>query len=402
MEFKELGIIEPILKSIAEENFSEPTEIQAKTIPLVMEGKDVIGGSATGSGKTLAFSSGIIANTQRGKGIQALVLTPTRELAEQVSSSIKKFSKFKTLNITEVFGGVSIDNQIMKLRRTDVVVGTPGRILDHMSRDTIDLSGVNTLVLDEADRMFDMGFRDDVEKIIRGCPKERQTLLFSATISSEIQEIAEGHMKNPVNINAESYVDPSKLNQVYYNVQGTLKFSLLVHFLKEQKEGLSMIFCNSRKTVDFVTANLSLNGVNAHALHGGYTQAKRSKVLNDFHEKTAKVLVCTDVAARGLDIKGVTHIYNYDIPKTHKEYIHRVGRTARAGEGGRAINLLSTRDYESFDRVLHENREMKIEQAEVPFVKRVAMQRTEENRNFDRPRHNNYSSNRFSGRGRRR
>ena len=210
-KFNELGIIEPILKSIEEENFDEPTDIQAKTIPLILDEKDVIAGSATGSGKTLAFATGIIQNCEPGKGIQALVMTPTRELAEQVSMVIKKFSKFKDLHVVEVFGGVSINPQIMELRRADIVVGTPGRILDHVARKTIILNKVEILVLDEADRMFDMGFIIDVEKIIRQCPQKRQTLLFSATINEGVVKIAKKHMHNPEKVSAGSYVDPKKL-----------------------------------------------------------------------------------------------------------------------------------------------------------------------------------------------
>ena len=233
-QFRKLGISESILKVIAEEHFTEPSEIQQKSIPLILSGKDVIGGAATGSGKTLAFGSGVIANCERGKGLQALILTPTRELSEQVSKSLAKFSRYKQLNILPVYGGVGIGPQIQYLPRADVVVGTPGRILDHLERRTIDLRAVKMLVLDEADQMLDMGFIEDVEKIIRVCPRERQTLLFSATINRDVEHLARKHMKSPVSVSAIQYVDESKLRQVYYDVEDPLKFSLIAHLLKQE------------------------------------------------------------------------------------------------------------------------------------------------------------------------
>ena len=228
-KFKQLGIREEILKVIEEEHFDQPTEIQEKSIPLILQGRDIIGGSATGSGKTLAFSCGIITACEKGKGIQAIVLTPTRELAEQVTASMKKFSKYKRLVITPIYGGVSINPQIQNLNFSDVVVGTPGRVLDHLQRGTMDLSKVKVAVLDEADRMLDMGFIEDVEKIISQCPRKRQTLLYSATISTDIHRLAEDYLNNPVKIAVESYVDPSLLRQVYYEIPMNLKFSLLVY-----------------------------------------------------------------------------------------------------------------------------------------------------------------------------
>jgi len=370
MLFKKLGIIEPILKVIEEEKFEEPSEIQAKTIPLVNEGKDVIAGSATGSGKTLAFGSGIIQNSVKGKGIQALILTPTRELAEQVSKEMKKFSKNKPLNVLAIYGGVSINPQIDDLPRTDVVVGTPGRILDHLQRRTMDLSKVKTLVLDEADTMLDMGFIEDVEQIMKQCPEDKQTLLFSATITQDVVYLSQKYMVDPVKISAEVHVDASKLSQVYYDIDKGMKFSLLVHLLKEERTGLVMVFCNSRRNVDFVTNNLKYNDVDAEAIHGGFTQAKRSKTMERFHGKKAHVLVCTDVAARGLDIKGVSHVYNYDLPNDSKNYVHRIGRTARAGKEGAAINLVCDFDHDNFSRVLRDN-DVNVEKAERPFIEKV-------------------------------
>lgn len=367
--FEELGIAEPILKSIREHGFSAPTYIQEKSISPIIEGKDVVGKSETGSGKTLAFGCGIIQNTTKGEGIRALVLTPTRELAEQVKDSLEAFSRHKKLKIVTVYGGVAINPQMDALKKADIVVATPGRMLDHMSRGTIDLSNVSMLVLDEADRMVDMGFIYDVKQIISACPKDRQTLLFSATLSREIKEIEQKYMRNPIRISAGDSVDPKKLTQEYYNVQQGMKFSLLMHLLKSEKSGLSMVFCNTKTGVDFVAKNLKKNGIDAVAIHGGFTQAKRSQTMQQFQGNKADVLVCTDVAARGLDIQGVTHIYNYDLPSNPKEYIHRIGRTARAGEAGKAIIILTDKDHDSMNRILSEN-DIKITKKEKPYIER--------------------------------
>jgi len=375
-EFKELGVSEPILKTLKEQNIETPTEIQEKAIPLVLEGKDIIAGSATGSGKTLVFGCSIIQHTEQNKGIQALVLTPTRELAEQVKRALIKFSKQSPLKIIDIYGGVSINPQIDNLRYAEVVVGTPGRILDHMERGTIDLSKVKTLVLDEADRMLDMGFIDDVRKIISQCGKERQTLLFSATVYPELVDLSKHYMNNPIKVAAETYVDPSKLKQVYYDLKRNLKIALLVHLLKNERTGLVMVFCNTRRFVDFVSKNLKANGVEAQAIHGGFTQARRSKTLDQFHSKKTQVLVCTDVAARGLDIPHVSHIYNYDLPKDSKEYIHRIGRTARAGKEGKVVNLLSEEDHDNFSRVLRDN-DIEVKREEMPAVERVLITKME-------------------------
>ncbi len=380
--FKELGIIEPILKVIREEGFKRPSEIQEKAIELVIAKRDVVGGSATGSGKTLVFGVGIIQSCERGKGTQALILTPTRELAEQIKKELRKFSKYKKLRITAIYGGVSINPQIRNLASADVVVGTPGRILDHIQRGTIGLNQIKVLVLDEADRMLDMGFIEDVDYIIQKCPKRRQTLLFSATIPRDIARLAKNHMRNPVKVSVVSYVDPKKLTQVYYDVEEKLKMSLLVHLLKKEKAKLVMVFCNSRKTTDFVAKNLKHLGINALAIHGGFSQDRRMKNIDKFHSEDIQVLVCTDVAARGLDIKGVTHVYNYDIPKESKQYIHRVGRTARAGKEGKAINLLSAKDYDNFSRVLRDN-DVKILKEKRPYIEKVKIKRVESRRDFD-------------------
>jgi superfamily II DNA/RNA helicase len=323
---------------------------------LILEGKDVIAGSATGSGKTLAFGCGIIQNSTRGGGVQSLVLVPTRELAQQVSEEISEFSKYKRVQAVPVFGGVSLGPQIDSLRTADAVIGTPGRVLDLIGRNALDLRRVKIVVLDEADRMLDMGFIDDVRKIVRHCPKERQTMLFSATITREVSSLSREYMHDPVSVAVDSYVDPKKLNQIYFDViEDKMKFSLLVHLLKKEPSGLVMVFCNTQMTTDFIAKNLQKYGIDALAIHGGFTQAKRTQTMEKFHANKFTVLVCTDVAARGLDINNVSHVYNYDVPRDPKSYIHRIGRTARAGKEGIAITLLGHKDHEFFTAVLRNN-----------------------------------------------
>ncbi len=352
-KFKQLGISIDMLRSIEELGFEQPTPIQEKSIPLIIKGKNIVAGAATGSGKTLAFGTAIV-NSESGKGIQALVLTPTRELAVQVNNSLMELSKYRSLRFVTVYGGVSINHQIHGLKKADVVVGTPGRILDHLQRGTINLQNVRVLVLDEADRMLDMGFIDDVERIISNCSKNRQTLLFSATINDSVNKLARRFIDDFEKISVECFVDPTKLKQIYYDVPRNQKFSLLLHLLKQPREGLAMVFCNTRRNVDFIAKNLKSQGVHATAIHGGFTQAKRNRSINSFLEKDTKVLVCTDVAARGLHIPDVSQVYNYDLPKESNKYIHRIGRTARAGEQGIAINLLSDIDHDNFSRIFRD------------------------------------------------
>ena len=349
---KILGPDNPLLNSIKFRGFTVPTEIQEKSIPAILKARDVIAGASTGSGKTFAFAVGLIKNVKKNFGIQGLVLTPTRELAEQVANELSDFSKYKSLEIVSVYGGVSITKQMKDLTSADIVVGTPGRILDHISRNSINFKFVNTLVLDEADRMLDMGFKDDVTKIIANCPKKRQTLLFSATITQDIVFLAQKYMEKPIEISAEPQVDPKKLEQVFYDVPDNMKFSLLKHLLENEKSKLVLIFCNTRRNVEFIANNLMRLGIESAGLHGGFSQDKRNKILEQFHSKKVHVLIATDVAARGLDIKGVSHIYNYDSPPTENEYTHRIGRTARAGEEGKVINILASRDYENFNNCL--------------------------------------------------
>lgn len=369
--FEELNLNEQLLKAIKRLGFTEPTEIQEKSIPAVLDGKDVVGESATGSGKTLAFGCGIIEKVVPGKGIQALVLTPTRELAEQIKNELIKFSYEKPLSIITIYGGVAMGPQIDALPTADVIVATPGRLLDHLQRGNIDLSNIQLMALDEVDRMLDMGFIDDVEKIMKQCSKDHQTLFFSATIMPRIKKLVNKFLHDPVEVRAGKQVDPSKLKQVYFDVSKGMKFALLVHLLKNEKSDLVMVFCNTRRNTDFVVKNLKLNGVKAVAIHGGLTQNKRSNTLNKFNEGKTEVLVCTDVAARGLHIDHVSHVYNYDLPNNPEDYIHRIGRTARAGEEGKVINTLCELDHDNFSRILNDYRDMQVPKAETPKLERV-------------------------------
>ena len=375
--FNEFGLSQELLATIEKKGITEPTTIQRESIPYIVQGKDVIGESATGSGKTLAFGCGVIERVVPGKGLQALIMTPTRELAEQVKDELHLFSGSKKLSIITIYGGVSINPQIDHLPRADVVVGTPGRLLDHMERGTIDLSKVMLLTLDEADRMLDMGFIDDVEKIISQCPKERQTLFFSATISDRIRKLADRYMQDYVEVKGVRMVDPSKLKQVYFDSPKNIKLSLLVHLLRSEESGLVMVFCNTRRSTDFVVSNLKTNKIDAVAIHGGFTQSKRQKMLTMFNGNKAHVLVCTDVAARGLHIDNVSHIYNYEIPPDPTDYVHRIGRTARAGEAGKVINIICEYDYDNFSRIQHEHRDYNIEKEEMPQVERVFAKKQE-------------------------
>ncbi len=369
--FENFGLSQQLLTAINELGITQPTQIQQLSIPHIMQGKDIIGESATGSGKTLAFGCCITDNVKHGEGLQALILTPTRELTEQVKESLRQLSRHNHLNVISIYGGVSINPQIDGLRSADVVVATPGRFLDHLERNTINVSKIKILVLDEADRMFDMGFIEDVERIIRSCPSKRQTLFFSATISSRVKELAKRYMFQPKEALAVNLVDPSKLKQVYYDVQRSMKMSLLVHLIKQENSGLVMVFCNTRKNVDFVTKNLRANKIDAIAIHGGLSQNKRTRTIDMFNDAKAHVLVCTDVAARGLHIDNVSNIYNYDLPKDSKDYVHRIGRTARAGESGQAINLVCDYDYDNFSRIMSDYREFNIEKAERPYLEQI-------------------------------
>ncbi len=381
MKCDQLTIHPKLHAKLQELDFKDLTVIQEKCIPEVLKGNDVVGQAETGSGKTLAFCLPILHKIVPGKGLQALVLTPTRELCIQVTDVFRDFGKNLGIRTTSVYGGVSIGPQIRDVRSSEIVIGTPGRLLDHLRRRTIDFDAITIVVLDETDKMFEMGFIDDVEEIIRYIPKQRQLLLFSATISEEVHRLARKHLRNAVIIKTQSYVDHSKLKQIYYDIyEQNQKFSLLVHLLKNNTDGLSIVFCGTRRESDAVSKNLARQGIHSSAIHGGMKQQKRSNSLDALKNQRTKVLVATDVAARGLDIKNVTYIYNYDVPKTPTEYVHRIGRTARAGAHGAAITLLTERDHDNFRRV-QSNDDFLIERADIPEFRKVPFMRRFEPRN---------------------
>ncbi len=388
MKFTEFDLKPEIMKAIEEAGYDEPTAIQEKAIPVALDGKDVIAQSETGSGKTAVFGLPIMQKIEAGKGIQSLILTPTRELCVQVTQALEQFGKHLGIQVLSIFGGVDIEPQITKLRSADVVVGTPGRILDHMSRNSINFSHVQFLVLDEVDRMSDMGFIDDVEKILRALPRQRQTMLFSATISRDVHKLASRHMKEPLLVKTQIHVDKSLMKQVYYNIPATEKFSLFVHLLKTSGEGLKLVFCSTRIEADKVARNLKLQGMNAMTIHGGLTQNARMKALDSLRDEKIDILVATDVAARGLDIKNVIYVYNYDVPKNATEYVHRIGRTARAGESGTAVTILCEPDYENFRKILRDTH-FDVSRNETPNFQRVRFQayfeKTSDHLGFGKP-----------------
>ncbi len=381
MKFNDINLNEKIIEVIHEQGFDELTTIQEKCIPEILNGYNVVGQAETGSGKTLAFCLPILDKIIPGNGVQAVVVTPTRELCVQVKDEFSTFGKKRKIEAMSVYGGVKIDQQIKNLRTADVVVATPGRMLDHIRRRTIDFRNVVFLVLDELDKMFEMGFVDDVEDIIYEIPRERQILMFSATITNDVNGLINKHAKNPLIIRTKSFVDPGKLKQVFYDIhERNDKFSILLHLLKANREGLSIIFCATRAEADVLEKNLRQQNVKVSAIHGGMKQNRRMRSLTALKEQKTEVLVATDVAARGLDIKNVNAIYNYDVPQTSKDYTHRIGRTARAGEEGIAITLLTKRDHDNFRRVQGAD-EHEIEEKEIPDFRRVPFKRGFEKKN---------------------
>lgn len=374
MKFEELKLNQLVLKQAKKEGFKELTQIQEKCIPEIMKGHDVVGHSVTGSGKTVAFSIPILEGINLRGGVQALILTPTRELCVQVKDTFETFGRPLNIKTAAIYGGAGMGGQVNELKRAEIVVATPGRLLDHMRRKTINLSSVHFLVLDEVDRMFDMGFIKDVKTIMGAIPRDRQTLLFSATIPREVHELIKRHLNEPVLLKAEIRIDKSLLKQSYYSLENRDKFSLLVHLLKQKPYGLAIIFCATRREVDRVSRNLKTVGIKSMAIHGGLPQNKRMRALESLKKEHIEILVATDVAARGLDIKNVMHVYNYDVPKTSEEYIHRIGRTARAGKDGDAITLLAMRDYGNFRNVLSD-RSLVIKQVQLPHCEHIKIAR---------------------------
>ncbi|WP_107948842.1 DEAD/DEAH box helicase [Lysinibacillus parviboronicapiens] len=345
--FSELNISESSLRSLKRMGFEEATPIQEGTIKFAMEGRDVLGQAQTGTGKTAAFGIPLIEKIDpKNPAIQALIIAPTRELAIQVSEELYKLGYDKRVKLLSVYGGQEIGRQIRALKnKPQIIVGTPGRILDHINRRTLKLEEVQTLVLDEADEMLNMGFIDDINTILESVPSSRQTLLFSATMPPAIRKIAETFMNNPevVKIKAKE-MTVENIEQFFVKATEREKFDALSRLLDVQKPELAIIFGRTKRRVDELSQALSVRGYLAEGIHGDLSQAKRISVLRQFKEGKIDILIATDVAARGLDISGVTHVYNFDIPQDPESYVHRIGRTGRAGKSGTAITFVTPRE----------------------------------------------------------
>lgn len=345
--FTNLQISQPILQALEKMGFEEATPIQAETIPHALQGHDVIGQAQTGTGKTAAFGIPMIeAFDNQEKHVQGLVVAPTRELAIQVAAEINRIGKVKQIRALAIYGGQQMDRQIRALKeRPQIVVATPGRLLDHIERRTIRLQQIKTVVLDEADEMLNMGFIDDIKKILQLVPEQRQTLLFSATMPKEIREIATTLMKNPIEIKIKAKeLTVENIDQYFIEIPEQKKFDTLTNHLDMYAPTLAIVFTRTKKRVDETTDGLKVRGFRAEGIHGDLTQAKRMSVLNKFKQGRIEILVATDVAARGLDISGVTHVYNFDIPQDPESYVHRIGRTGRAGKTGEAISFITPRE----------------------------------------------------------
>jgi len=369
--FADFHLPEPIARAIKELGYAAPTRIQEQAIPLILSGKDVIGHSQTGSGKTAAFGLPILSKLGQGQGIRALILTPTRELCLQVSEAIRGFGRHLPIRVVPVFGGVGIGPQMGALRSADIVVATPGRLLDVMERG-VRLSAVKIVVLDEADRMLDMGFIDDVERIVSQTPPQRQTLLFSATLSSRLESLVHRFMKAPVRVEAAVKIDASLLKETAYLVKSDDKLSLLVHLLKNETSGLAIVFCATRHGCDKVAKRVRTQGVDATPIHGGLSQNQRNRAIEQIRHRGTGVLIATDVASRGLHIEDISHVYNYDLPKTPDDYIHRIGRTARAGAKGNAVTFVTAAESRDFHHILRDLRR-DVEASPLPVFEKIVI-----------------------------
>jgi ATP-dependent RNA helicase RhlE len=346
MLFKELGLSAELLRAIEQQGYREATPIQQQAIPLVLEGKDVLAGAQTGTGKTAGFTLPLLMRLQASESVgdipRVLILTPTRELAAQVSESVRDYGRHLPFRSTTIFGGVSINPQKSKLRKgVDIIVATPGRLLDHMQQKTVDLSAVEILVLDEADRMLDMGFIRDMKKIFKVLPDERQTLLFSATFSDEIRKLSAELLDSP----EEIHVTPKnttveRVTQIIYPVDKSRKRELLSHQIGEGNWQQVLVFTRTKHGANRLSEQLARDGIKSTAIHGNKSQGARTRALAEFKAGKVRVLVATDIAARGLDIDKLPHVVNYELPNVPEDYVHRIGRTARAGQEGNAISLV--------------------------------------------------------------
>lgn len=369
--FNELNLSEGLLRAIAEMGFEEPSPIQKQSIPTMLDNEDIIGQAQTGTGKTAAFSIPIIEKINtKSKATQAMILCPTRELSIQVAEEINKLSKYKGVSVVPIYGGQPIERQIRSLKMgVQVVVGTPGRVIDHINRKTLKTENIHTFILDEADEMFDMGFREDIEKIIAYLPYERQTTFFSATMDQDMMDFAARYQREPrlIKVVPKELTVP-KVTQYYFALKHNMKLEILSRILDVQNPKLTVVFCNTKKMVDELTAGLQARGYFADALHGDLKQIQRDGVMNKFRKSTIDILVATDVAARGIDVDDVDLVINYDMPQDVEYYVHRIGRTARAGREGTAISFVSPREMNALSQI-QKYTKTKIEKRDMPTLK---------------------------------
>ncbi|MDY6770414.1 MAG: DEAD/DEAH box helicase [Candidatus Nanohaloarchaea archaeon] len=356
MRFDELDISQETIERLQDEGINEPTEVQQESIPPIFDGRDVLVESETGSGKTLGFSLPLIEQLS-GDRTQALILTPTRELAKQVAREIKRFSG-DSIDVVTIYGGVSYDPQIEGAKTANIVVGTPGRVLDLLKNDQLQVGDIDYFVLDEADRMLDMGFQDELEGIMSFCPEERQNLLFGATIPRDLKDLCARYEIDPETIRIDRTKHTANLEQYYIDVKPNRKISLLYTLLEKVDNDLSLVFCRTKNTTRFVAEALQKNGINAESLNGDMSQHQREETVKRFKNHEIKVIVATDVAARGIHVDDISHVFNYDVPDTPDTYTHRVGRTARQGSEGTAITLLEKDQHSRFRKIHRENRDL--------------------------------------------
>jgi ATP-dependent RNA helicase DeaD len=353
-EFSTLGIDKELINLLQKDRITEPTPIQTEAIPVIMEGKDVLGRAQTGTGKTLAFLLPILEKIDTSQPVvQALIITPTRELTLQIAMIAERYGPLKKVKVMKAYGGQDIKRQIQKLRGSiHLVIGTPGRLLDHIQRRTVNFGNVKLLVLDEADQMLDMGFLKDIEQIINQTAVNRQTLLFSATIPKPIQSLANRYMKNPVQVFIQNQkVTLDEIEQIAVRTTDRKRLDTLCYLLDDYKPFMAIVFCRTKRRANALNRTLRKNGYNSDEIHGDLSQARREKVLKTFKDAKLELLIATDVAARGLDIEGVSHIFNYDIPQNSEYYIHRIGRTGRAGRTGIAVTLVTPKDEGNLNKI---------------------------------------------------
>ncbi|KEJ01267.1 RNA helicase [Clostridium botulinum A2B7 92] len=354
IKFEELGLSDSIIDILKNQRIIEPTPIQEESIMLIKNGNDVIAEAQTGTGKTLAFLLPMFENISPDiNAIQGLIITPTRELAIQITEEAMKLKKAKDLNILAAYGGKDIGSQIKKLKNNiHLVIATPGRLLDHLNRNTLNFKDLKTLVLDEADEMLLMGFKNEVRSIIENTPRKRQTLCFSATMNSEVKKLAYKNMRDPKLIIIEKEeVTLKNIKQVLIETTDRRKQEDLCKILNEENPFMAIIFCRTKRRVDNLEEDLYKKGYNCEKLHGSITQPKRERIMRSFKNLEIQYLIATDVAARGLDITGVTHVFNYDIPENAESYIHRIGRTGRAGEKGYTFLFVAPKDEQTLDMI---------------------------------------------------